>query len=814
MLTSTTSLSLSQKIEQAASCLNDLWPLHTFIALNALKGFENMPFGKAMQISEKLYKAKSSLPLSTYRAMYESGRINPVDLEEAFEEIPKNGRQSAAPNIKRSGGTVFTLLELIDFARKSNLCSSLNRQMIKWTAAYLDETQAQWKMEKGNSFYKSWRELAIYDLSLSLHGSRQWKKNLKELPSDSFLALQKLLDTIGVEEEAQLDYLQKHLLQLPGWASHLKWRESQGAFDILGDYLAIRLFYEISLAETYCRALAENGQSPLKQLQGLKPAEAESRGYDYAEIWQEAYEINFRNDLIEKLQATPLRQEPSTPSAQLVFCIDVRSERLRRNLEELGPYSTFGFAGFFGFAMQFKEFGSAHTLNLCPVLLKPSKLVCETSRSKNANSLLSFRTLGALALQLKKALKCSPAGAFGLAESLGIWTSIPLVGKTFFPEAFQNSKKKLSRKLSPASELKLDTSSFSLEEKINLAEANLKAIGLSKNFAELVLLCGHRGESQNNPYAAALDCGACGGNSGSYNAKLAVTILNDPQVRKGLIEKGIEISNKTIFLAAEHNTSTDEVKVFEEETLSLTKQKCLRQVKDDLHKAAVKTQAERQASLPRAAVEKLNEAGERASDWAQVAPEWGLAGNAAFIAAPRALTANVKLNGRAFLHSYDYAADNDGSILELIMTAPLVVAQWINMQYYLSSVDNEVFGSGSKTIHNVVGDFGVMSGSRSDLRLGLPAQSIFREDGTLEHEPMRLLALIQAPIPSIQRVLEKHESLAKLVSNRWLRLVALDPETGAFHQAENTETWKKMDLKKTSKKETELLEKMMTISIS
>ena len=64
----------------------------------------------------------------------------------------------------------------------------------------------------------------------------------------------------------------------------------------------------------------------------------------------------------------------------------------------------------------------------------------------------------------------------------------------------------------------------------------------------------------------------------------------------------------------------------------------------------------------------------RARDWAQTRPEWGLAGNAAFIAAPRARTRAVDLEGRAFLHDYDWRQDQEGKVLELIMTAPMVVA--------------------------------------------------------------------------------------------------------------------------------------------
>lgn len=85
---------------------------------------------------------------------------------------------------------------------------------------------------------------------------------------------------------------------------------------------------------------------------------------------------------------------------------------------------------------------------------------------------------------------------------------------------------------------------------------------------------------------------------------------------------------------------------------------------------------------------------------------WGLAGNAAFIVAPRSVTAGLDLQRRTFLHSYEAEVDTDGSALETILTAPLVVARRINCQYYFSTVSPQVFGAGTKTIHNVVGESG------------------------------------------------------------------------------------------------------------
>jgi uncharacterized protein YbcC (UPF0753/DUF2309 family) len=171
----------------------------------------------------------------------------------------------------------------------------------------------------------------------------------------------------------------------------------------------------------------------------------------------------------------------------------------------------------------------------------------------------------------------------------------------------------------------------------------------------------------------------------------------------------------------------------------------------------------------------------RSADWAQVYPEWGLAGNAAFLVAPREVSRAIDLRRRVFLHSYDPDVDADGAALEIILTAPLVVAQWINCQYYFSTVSPQVFGAGTKTIHNVVGKAGVIAGQTGDLQIGLPWQSV--SDGQmLQHEPMRLLAVVQAPLDRIEAIIDRNPILQELFGNDWLALAAREDAEQPWHR--------------------------------
>ena len=97
-----------------------------------------------------------------------------------------------------------------------------------------------------------------------------------------------------------------------------------------------------------------------------------------------------------------------------------------------------------------------------------------------------------------------------------------------------------------------------------------------------------------------------------------------------------------------------------------------------------------------------------------------------------------------------------------------------------STVDNERFGSGSKVYHNVAGRFGVMTGNLSDLRTGLPAQTVLN-NGSPYHEPLRLITVIEAPFEQARAAIDGVVAVKNLVRNGWIRLIVIDPETTVTH---------------------------------
>jgi uncharacterized protein YbcC (UPF0753/DUF2309 family) len=487
--------------------------------------------------------------------------------------------------------------------------------------------------------------------------------------------------------------------------------------------------------------------------------------------------------------------------AQAIFCIDVRSEVIRRNLEMVDPgIETIGFAGFFAFPINFIPLAHNRGEAQSPVLIKTGPTILEEIPGKKANSEAFISRVHRFQVQqLWKSFKSGAISCFGFVSPMGI---------SYLPKLFTDSfgltrpvphpdsvglKAEFSKNRSISLAVAThnhETVGIPLEQRIQMAKNALKAMSLTDNFAGFVLIVGHGSSSVNNPYATGLDCGACGGHTGEANAKVAAAVLNDKAVRQRLKDENITIPDNTVFLACLHDTTTDEINIYNEYEVPVVLKEELLDLKKSLSEAGHAARTERALRL--ATVGNVDAAIKaRSKDWSQVRPEWGLAGCSAFVVAPRQRTKSLDFGGRTFLHSYQWQKDQGFSTLELIMTAPMVVTSWISLQYYASTVDNKTFGSGNKTLHNVTACVGVLEGFSGDLRVGLPMQSV--HDGeNFQHEPVKLNVIIEAPIEAMNAILEKHQSVRNLCDNGWIHLLAMDEQGQVSHRYGGDLNWEKL----------------------
>src|SRR5690606_30378152 len=123
---------------------------------------------------------------------------------------------------------------------------------------------------------------------------------------------------------------------------------------------------------------------------------------------------------------------------------------------------------------------------------------------------------------------------------------------------------------------------------------------------------------------------------------------------------------KSIFIPGFHNTTTDEITFYIKEDFNSAKS--IEQLQLDLLSARKKNNQFRSEKLSSKSIKNIaRHIQRRSSDWAQTRPEWGLAKNAAFIVGPRNLTKHLDLDGRVFLHSYDWEKDVDSGLLTTIL---------------------------------------------------------------------------------------------------------------------------------------------------
>ena len=762
-------------------------PLKDFVHHNTLHAFQHHNFHEGIALAARTFGYQVYLTLEEYREKYRSKKINTKILD--FCIISQQGEKN---------------LEL-------------------WRNKLLMEVYDETKHQKAGSLRNLWKECYkanpdkyvhtilfrvisnFLDQGIGLHAfpykHLPFLEALKALEQNSFTSLfktdrpkkllfendllQKLLEIVVGDASLYEHYLFDQQFAHPGWSGMVAVLEHNPASLIdqrkisLHDLIIFELLLEIDALDAKFGEIWKPISLAVPKdfdKKVFSEGATTSELYEVYKLWQEAFEWSFYDEVLTGLQTKVNPVLEVKKSFQAAFCIDDREESIRRQLELVDDAcETFSTAGFFNMPIYFQPEEGKFATKVCPGPVEAKHLIKESNAKKRHEKDLHFNK--------------QMHGFFGgliTSPTVGFWSAIQLGWSIFFPRptaAMVSSSKHIDKDGELSIEFKGEIENhlhvgFTIEEMAEKVEGMLKGLALINHFAPLVYLVGHGASSTNNTHYAGYDCGACSGRAGSANARIAAFMANKPEVRKLLAEKGLIIPDTTQFLGALHDTTRDEIDFFDENILTEANKKLHEASKKTFYEALDNNAAERARRFfyidQKKSLNKVHDkVKQRSLSLFEPRPEWNHATNALCVIGHRNQNKHLFFDRRAFLNSYDYLIDPDGSILLGILNAVAPVCGGINLEYYFSKMDNHRLGAGSKLPHNVMGLIGVTNGMEGDLRTGLPMQMVNI------HDPLRLLVTIEHFPEKALEILTRSKATFEWFQNAWIHLAVIHPVTKA-----------------------------------
>ncbi|GIV42838.1 MAG: UPF0753 protein [Vicingaceae bacterium] len=773
-------------LDKVCKTIAPTWPLENSVAVNPFWGMIDLSYHECALRVFRNGNIKMYMPAKYYLNLMQNGYIKDKYLQKSLNKCQSQWKvnlvkeklqhlnEKSIPSQK-----LMTIAEMIDQKTGNDFQQTVVNETSARLSVYFDKF-GDYFPKSGEELFYQWHQDATIDLMPEIAGMKNFRSFIKQIPDDYQKAFVFCSEKLNLNEEELEQYLHAVLLNLIGWSSYLAgidWdnRLSGKQSDYLKSLTCILLCWETYFHQHFPEYVEEWEKDLRVKINQALPGEIKEY-FELLKICHYAMEFRLQDDLVLKFNSRPAGNQKKEPGIQMAFCIDVRSEVVRRHIESLIPeVETIGIAGFFGFPIQFYPVNNTSGKKQCPVLINPQGKIFEKPVKEDPKKFLINHKIDDAIRHFKFKYKIGVVSGFSYVSPLGLYYLPKLIGDSL----------KLTRPIENPKELDLgnliqgktmpDLSPIPFEIQVQMGLFALKALGIKDKMGKLVVLTGHGSTSVNNPHATSLDCGACGGNSGEVNALVGSMILNDPNIREEIRKHGIVVPEDTYFMAAIHDTTTDQITLLRTDLVPESHVALVTQLQKKLHEVTRMVREEKVKRFSHEPFTTPTTIVQRSKDWSQVRPEWGLAGCHSFVIAPREHTKGIDLDGKVFLHNYDFKKDKDFSILENLMTAPMVVTHWINMQYNASTTDPAKLGAGNKTLHNPVSGLGVLEGSTGDLRIGLPLQSI--HDGTeWQHMPVRLNVFIEAPENNIIEIIEKHKILQSLVKNEWIFIFSLDEQ--------------------------------------
>ena len=777
--------------------------LKDFIHHNSLHAFQHMRFYDAIFKAAGIFGFQVHLLLSEYRALYRSGRIR----EDILDLILKRKQKDPAiwkpkmltadydtalhPRIGRLRKNWKELYQL-------DLDNQVHPLLFRISCAFLDQGIAIDSFPiAGKNFTESLKELEQKS-PVSFFRT----KAVRQLFLSGNYTIHSLLQQIVGSEEYFEQYLFDQAFAHHGWSGLVSAVEDnpQTLLDrkqiTLREFIAFELLMELdvlndSLGKQWVPLAQKVKEAPLDLFADIERTEYTT----IIEYWQDAFEWSYYDSVLKGLLLAGQRSRLSIrnhqqstdadrKSFQAIFCIDEREDSIRRHIEAVDKCcETFGAPGFFGVEFYFQQEGSKFYDKLCPAPVTPKYLIRESGAimPEHHEPLYSKHTHGLFT-------------GFFLTITYGFWALAKKLQMMFNPKmspAISNAYGHMDRQ----SELTIVNKSpddrenglqigYTPEEMAFRAENFLRGIGLVKSFAPIVYIVAHGSSSANNPHHGAHDCGACSGRPGATNARVMAFILNHPEVRNILQQKGIHLPASTRFIGAMHDTAADVMGYYDDSHLdeaNAAAHTINQQHFETALNLNAKERSRRFASInSKQQLEQVRKAiHSRSVSLFEPRPELGHGTNTLAIIGRRETSKGLFLDRRAFLNSYDYTTDPDGTILSAVMRPIGLVCGGINLEYYFSRVDNIKMGAGTKLPHNVMGLFAVANSSDGDLRPGLPWQMIE------VHDPVRLLVIVEQHPDIVLKAIQSSPEVFEWYRNEWVHIMALHPGEQQFYYFRN-----------------------------
>lgn len=781
-------------IHQLKHYLPSQQSLKDFIHHNSLHAFQHQRFYEGIFTASRIFGFQVHLQLSEYREMYGTGRIRKDVLRRMIEW--KKGKQALSEwenkLLHQDYDPVFE--PRVGKLRANwkrfygmDLDNRVHPLLFRVLCSFLDQGIALKELPVVNkSFTETIRELERKSY-VSFFSTRE----VRRLFLDGDYSMTSLLETLVGNEAYFEQYLFDQQFAHHGWSGFVSAVEDNPQTLPDRKQISLRELVEFELLlelDAIEKELGNNWKPSMKHISAPAPdifAPVQSDEFmEVIELWQDAFEWSYYDSVLRGLQLATPKPLPDRKSFQAVFCIDEREDSIRRHIEAVDKQSeTFGAPGFFGVEFYFQQQGSKFYDKLCPAPVTPKFLIKETgAETPHKNDLIYTKYTHGI------------VSGFFLSIGFGFWALAKKLQLLFRPRmspAISNAYGHMDKNSCLTIENRdlADTENglqigYTVEEMAARAEAFLKGIGLIKDFAPLVYIVAHGSSSANNPHHGAHDCGACSGRPGATNARVQAFILNHAGVRTILVEHGIRIPEYTQFVGSMHDTAADVMDYYDEEVLTeLNRQAHLLNIQrfETALNLNAKERSRRFASInTKQELEQVRKAiHNRSVSLFEPRPELGHGTNTLAIIGQRQASKGLFLDRRAFLNSYDYTTDPDGTILSAVMRPIGLVCGGINLEYYFSRVDNIKLGAGTKLPHNVMGLFGVANSSDGDLRPGLPWQMIE------VHDPVRLLVIVEQTPDIVLKAIQSSPEVFEWYKNEWVHIVAMHPEDRNFYYFRN-----------------------------